>query len=319
MKLTRLHGTGGAALGLVLALLARSPAADPDSRVGDCEACRELLVEAGDAHAGDPHDFECATCHHPHETFEQRDWKATCQGCHERAWTRSVFHRLDVEVFRDCRRCHLAHTWAADGNDCLSCHEDVHGAAGEMAAVGVNGATSFSHASHVELECSVCHDSRAKHAELVVTEWNACQNCHHGSEFSDRCARCHEPAGIGAAPVALTMAVAGSELQRGLTFDHESHRDLACTECHSGPGQRVVARSCATCHHGGEAVTGCVGCHSAPSAEAHEISVHDVSCADCHGAAPADSRDRNACLSCHVELADHQPGGDCATCHKVDP
>ena len=308
-----------AIVGLSFASAAQQGGTDP--RIGECLDCRELLAGAPDDFAHDPHDFACAECHHPHGTEAQRDWKVTCQtsGCHERAWTETVFHRLDAEVFSDCRRCHLPHSWKAVGSDCGSCHEDVHGERGDVRTTAVAGMSSFSHARHREYECSLCHDSSAKHAKLVMTDRASCLECHHGSSFSDRCDRCHGNGPDAPRDVSLAMSIAGTFSPRELRFDHSAHSVLECTECHGGAGEVNTSASCASCHH--DAQARCETCHEAPGADAHDLAVHGLgSCERCHDASPADARVRGICTSCHTaQVGDHYSDRECVACHKVDP
>ncbi|MFW6039942.1 MAG: hypothetical protein ACOC9N_02570, partial [Gemmatimonadota bacterium] len=89
--------------------------------------------------------------------------------------------------------------------------------------------------------------------------------------------------------------------------------------------------SCASCHeeHHAAEIT-CAGCHAGYSAAATKPGMERAThappetaheaCAACHtpstiaGLRP----DRSFCLTCHRESVDHEPDGQCTTCHLLE-
>ncbi len=318
-------------LGLGALLIAIPPGtAQPGAdRTEGCATCAEMLerVPADELHEP-AHDFACAGCHHPHEERTRAQWRQTCytSDCHPRAWTETVFHRVEAEVFVECMNCHVPHRWSADGDDCQSCHGNLAGPAGDVPAPGVAGAERFPHARHPDLACRECHSTTERHAALVMTEVETCMSCHHGPEAGVDCATCHGGALTGVRRVNATLEIAGTEYTRRLPFDHARHAELPCEQCHAGANALSAGADCAGCHenhHRAEA--DCAVCHSGPPANAHVLEVHaDRTCAGsgCHGEGSGvlalDFR-RNQCLSCHEAQQDHEPGLSCAGCHKLTP
>ena len=194
---------------------------------------------------------------------------------------------------------------AHGGIVCAQCHSSVLG-----------------HNTHQTTDCVDCHQGSGFLGERVVFARDECMSCHHGAEQAFTCARCH---GAGSAPVERTetvaMAVWEAPRERVLPFDHEMHQSMDCSECHSRGVLLEFDQTCATCHvdhHQPE--SDCASCHVEPTLEQHEIAVH-LGCGGggCHeDALPRDVEQvPAACLTCHQEQVDHEPGGDCATCHKV--
>jgi hypothetical protein len=64
----------------------------------------------------------------------------------------------------------------------------------------------------------------------------------------------------------------------------------------------------------------CTNCHAPPPRNAHSLESH-VTCtgSGCHESPPVgpEVRVRSACLTCHGDQVDHQPGGECAECHAL--
>lgn len=312
------------------------------SRTGGCAVCERM---ARDVLPGqfvhDAHKIDCAKCHHPHVQYTAEEWKDKCSSpeCHPQAWTRTVFHRVDPDVFIDCTNCHKPHVWTANGEDCLSCHEDIHGPEGNVAASAVQGAetwrnvprtteeprtTLFSHESHDDLECSLCHRSETQHAEFVQTDATMCMDCHHGPEAKVSCSACHAQGEVPkriSYQATLQLSVWKAPRTRTLGFEHSIHSSLSCEQCHQQPGSKSVV-ACGTCHqqhHHPEAK--CVTCHAAPPEDVHPMSVHTTrSCAGsgCHTRVVSSIPDeRNYCLACHQDMTDHNEDRNCTSCHVL--
>jgi hypothetical protein len=99
--------------------------------IHDCAGCHEMEPLVADfVPAEDPHEAVCGMCHDPHEQAVEEQAFATCSstGCHDAPETLTPFHRgLPAGVLDDCARCHSAHTWVVDGDDCTACHTDPGG------------------------------------------------------------------------------------------------------------------------------------------------------------------------------------------------
>ncbi|TPW16766.1 MAG: hypothetical protein FD129_629 [bacterium] len=266
----------------------------------------------------------CKPCHDPNKPAPNRErdgWLPTCTtaGCHPRAWNETIFHRVDPEVFKDCINCHVPHVWKAVGADCLSCH----GTGGTRVAKAAMAA--FPHERHASLECATCHESRDRHATLLVTRKEQCQACHHGPPAVASCTTCHSAADrTGQRAVGATMKLSGNTppRERTLKFDHARHEDLDCGACHGDPiggGARVDCRECHHDHDRPDAA--CGACHRDPPEKVHSILVHETGCAaaECHSRNGLESiaPPRELCLACHSYAVDHQPGKACASCHLV--
>lgn len=302
-----------------------------DERTAGCAVCARMTREVIPGEfVDDAHQIACAVCHHPHVRRTDEGWQAVCSSpdCHPRAWTRTIFHRLDPEVFVDCQNCHKPHIWRVDGSDCLSCHESFVESAGMIPVSQVHGVREFSHAIHDHLDCSRCHRSVEKHAELLISDRAQCMECHHGAEAGVDCTACHRAGIVGPRSIPETFAFAQSmeARTRAFPFSHDRHQTLPCTECHAEGGSRtdVDCARCHTQHHRAEAQ--CSICHETPAAGVHSLSVHEMqtcSGSGCHrdGLAfdPMPQDQRNICAACHTNMQDHHPDRPCSQCHVMPP
>ncbi|MDX1395732.1 MAG: hypothetical protein R3195_15220 [Gemmatimonadota bacterium] len=196
----------------------------------------------------------------------------------------------------------------------------------------------FTHDAHADLDCTECHSSERRHGEVMVRTPADCASCHHAADSGAACGSCHAGRELDTTVArAVTLTVAGRPRERTIAFSHGDHAGQGCAECHGSAADAAPTAEAAACtgchaeHHGAEAT--CVACHAdPPPGGAHDLEVHaDLSCtgAGCHtnrtgmgfldGAGRADGGIAAVCLSCHTEQRDHEPGGDCASCHLVDP
>ncbi|MFV1988669.1 MAG: hypothetical protein ACC682_15450 [Gemmatimonadota bacterium] len=198
--------------------------------------------------------------------------------------------------------------------------------------------TVFKHLDHADVDCTACHSSERRHGEVTVRTPAQCASCHHAPEASQTCATCHEPAELdpqGETRRDVVAMIAGVERTRSLPFTHGDHADLSCGDCHV-PGTAPVASreasSCAGCHaEHHEATATCTTCHTGvPEPGAHGLEVHaDLGCggAGCHESADwlgfvsrggqATTSAPQVCLACHADQKEHEPEGDCASCHLI--
>jgi len=295
-----------------------------EQRTGDCPTCQAMAqrLPAGEFDH-DPHEVACRTCHHPHTQKTSREWKQTCTGagCHVRPWPRTVFHRVNPDVFLNCLNCHRPHTWSLNGEDCASCH----GAGPDTLVTAGPGADfdPFPHSRHTGVECAACHESVRKHAVTLITSRSQCQSCHHASLAESSCRSCHGGNQLAAARnVAVKMSIAGDSVIRTVGFRHAIHTDLECRECHGGSAARPTGDLCITCHEfHHDPGTQCKACHATPAPDAHTAETHEFDCVDCHEGSPIPKLlpTRNLCEACHQDRDDHNPGENCNDCHSILP
>jgi hypothetical protein len=296
-----------------------------------CLACHEMRRQmAGFDAEKDPHRGTCGMCHDPHVQRDPRDAFNTCgtAGCHEAADTVGMHRGLSRAAFDDCGQCHRAHEWELEGASCLSCHRATATAPRQATAAGFTA--QFAHRQHQNVDCRACHSSREGHGALTIRTATDCQACHHGTASSQpaaACAACHTASAI-ARPYPVTASVRTSvrpaAQTRVLPFRHPEHRGISCETCHATPVTRAVSRDCASCHaEHHEPERNCRACHTEAVMRTtdHQRTVH-LGCAGsgCHTDAAALRLPpvRNVCLSCHQDLVNHRPGGECAQCHQVD-
>jgi hypothetical protein len=182
----------------------------------------------------------------------------------------------------------------------------------------------FSHREHRDVECSDCHSSEESHGALVITSVRQCRECHHTGELAQSCGSCHSDQELlpRRYTVRETFQLSVSDPdERQLAFSHAEHRDNACADCHRQPLTLAVDRSCTSCHEDHHQPTvNCIACHTTPVDTAHTAVVH-LGCAGsgCHDPVPFQGvpRTRSLCLSCHQDLVDHEPQGNCVDCHPL--
>ncbi len=287
----------------------------------------------------EPHGAICATCHDMVAQREFAEVRATCagSGCHERPEFLTPFHRgLSPGVLTNCVGCHDPHDVEVPGGgeNCDACHTpgvrmaeprsfERHPLPGRPSALDL----TFRHRDHTAVECQACHSSERAHGRAFVTGLRDCRSCHHTQPVAADCASCHDRGEVRAITtwVPRTMDIQIGRLdrpRRTLPFDHAAHDRIECTACHTDglalSAARVDCSGCHAAHH--QPDVSCMRCHEQPAPDAHTRDAH-LGCAGCHTAAPASIRDvprtREFCLSCHQDLVDHRPEGNCADCHVL--
>ena len=186
--------------------------------------------------------------------------------------------------------------------------------------------TKFSHARHKGMACTACHSTQNEHGALKITQPAGCQTCHHAETQQVACVTCHTTRPSRSLAVTLNMSVWTAPQTRTLGFDHAKHTSLECRTCHTAERTLNVERTCASCHNQHHtAAANCASCHPAvPIAQQtmHPRATTHTSCgaSGCHQdpAVQALPPTRNVCLACHRDKETHMPGGDCATCHRVN-
>jgi hypothetical protein len=289
----------------------------------------------------EPHGAVCATCHDMVAQVRFGDVRATCTGagCHERPELLTPFHRgLTAGVLSNCVGCHDPHDVMVPGggDNCVACHTpgvrmaeprsfERHALPGRPSALDL----TFRHAQHEQVDCHSCHSSERAHGRTFVAGLRDCRSCHHTQPLATDCTRCHATPELKILDTGVprTMNIVLGSLNRPrrlLPFDHHAHSEIECTACHTGGLALSAAQTnCSGCHaaHHQPDVS-CIQCHNQPAPTAHTRDAH-LGCAGagCHDAAPASVRDvprtRPFCLSCHQDLVDHRPEGNCADCHTL--
>jgi hypothetical protein len=112
---------------------------------------------------------------------------------------------------------------------------------------------------------------------------------------------------------------------RAVTFEHGSHEDLRCRECHATPVTLATSpevASCTACHDQHHDQTGnCAACHRpAFDEKVHTREAH-VECSACHEPQTISrlTPTRAFCLGCHAPEVDHYRDRECTVCHMLAP
>jgi hypothetical protein len=183
----------------------------------------------------------------------------------------------------------------------------------------------FRHRPHEKIACLTCHEREDGHGAVKITIAADCTGCHHARSNLNVCGSCHTQSKL-AAPLARTFtfktSTAKAAQARTLRFDHTQHAATQCVACHAPTANMRVVQDCGSCHreHHQE-LRNCSSCHpDAGKVAAHDARSH-LGCggAGCHQDEVTASlrTQRNVCLTCHSNMAEHQPGGDCASCHMI--
>jgi len=186
-------------------------------------------------------------------------------------------------------------------------------------------ADTFSHRTHRELACITCHSTSSRTNDLTFQPPRGCQICHHQRPAKTDCAACHEAGEIAPAhPATVRVSVPReSPRDRPVGFEHASHADISCTECHVTPVSlepEEPVTTCTACHDDHHAAgLDCAACHRTEGiieAHAPPIDAHRA-CDECHTAATVAALEptRSFCLACHPSETDHYEQKECSVCH----
>jgi len=212
-------------------------------------------------------------------------------------------------------------------------HVDSIGAAGLGHASAVpddDVQNTFTHRQHRNVACTECHSNAREHGEVTVRTQSDCFACHHATRTATAgggCGNCHGPAELGRTQqvtLNVRLSVWDEARPRGLPFRHDAHPSLRCVDCHGGGTRQRVQTTCSNCHedhHPQAADVSCAACHEAQRQPVHTADVHTQGCtgSGCHQEARFDrmQRTRNFCLTCHENMATHEPQEACIRCHLV--
>jgi hypothetical protein len=182
----------------------------------------------------------------------------------------------------------------------------------------------FRHDRHEDLSCLQCHGTGLGHRSVTIRSTAECGACHHDPRREFLCQNCHSRADLPpsrSVTSTLSLAVWDGPRERELPFSHERHLRVECGTCHGMPLDRSEIPSCASCHaehHRPEAE--CVTCHRVADTAAHGAEAH-LGCAGsgCHapGADPLPMRSRTLCLTCHLDMREHEANRSCSGCHMI--
>ncbi len=262
----------------------------------------------------------------------------------------------ELEGIRSCIKCHEAgqrvstakclscHTPIADRirakrgvhrsvqGECVTCHAEHQGAAGELRPFTTAG---FDHGReagypldgrHAPLaaKCESCHKTRT-----FLAASTACASCHtdtHKGTLGNRCETCH------------TTSAAFKDVSQA--FDHTkaafrlegAHQKVACAACHKNQQFKGLAfATCDSCHrdpHTPKQAESCAACHTAASWRTRRFD-HErtkfvlkgqhqtTACAACHVKPALQVTPGHAtCAACHQDPHRGRFKEDCASCHN---
>ena len=296
----------------------------PELAVTTCASgtCHERIDTVSPFHRGlDTGVLEkCTSCHGAH------DWKVKsteCQACHSP-------ESLDNGIRRIAPSPHqTVGTMSAGSFDLVLLPYRLFAAVLQQQlkwpAPPSDAAGRFSHRLHRTVTCTACHTAEDAHGTIKIRTATDCAGCHHSKANQQRCTSCHgreELGGVRERTLPVKLSVWATARSRTLTFAHNHHAGIGCVSCHQGAPSFSALKSCDGCHRDHHDVErACASCHNLPvEAKAHDRRVH-LTCegAECHTSAllPRPVTARGVCIACHTQQVDHEPGGDCASCHLI--
>ena len=273
----------------------------------DCATCHAKVRESDSSELPRPTAADCARCHDGKQAFGVT---ASCAKCHAAPTDAFLVDRPETRFRHDaghaallasepCTTCHLLDAKTGQvriaGHDaCTQCHAEDFGLRHPKKCGACHNATepwrhlradrslpdstefgaSLDHTKHTGA-CTTCHSLRTPTTQLRTPRGHtAClgSGCHAASGGAApqlaNCTACHR---LGLAADRLAKRIADPWSVR-LGFDHASHKDAACTACHTALDGPLVTlatpakATCAPCHDGARAFkltgTTCRRCHT---------------------------------------------------------
>jgi hypothetical protein len=297
-----------------------------------CARCHQIqqqsagALDAGVAEetAGSAGHKDCLGCHEPHAP--RNTALKSCARCHEKNArglaeppTAAMLAGIPPNPLRtqssalkheSCTSCHLPHTWRAEQNGCVTCHEDKALLLLTRSPPQHDACTTC-HDVHgpppTGAVCLSCHSkTKGRHVALAPPSHKDCASCHdpHQPSPADTrpvCVKCH-----------LTQAT-------DVLHGPERHARQSCFGCHKPHENPMPAPNlCAKCHTGEATLVAtagpelhrsCTSCHAT-----HQFAIKDVAaaCTSCHGSSRAKAPEAGI-----VDLEAGPHKGDCKTCHTL--
>lgn len=192
--------------------------------------------------------------------------------------------------------------------DCSLCHKNGF----TLSYRHIRGNGRFFRAGHKAASCKACHAGE----NYFSLNRRRCQDCHkrrHGTDFVDRCGRCHSTSAWRPAVPTHTGKLGGA------------HSSLRCGACHRRNRYTGLNNwRCVTCHSrpSGHLQGACRRCHTTkawrPATGGHLLKLTGVhtrlTCVKCHRGRPATQLNW-ACKSCHALKHNAAYGVKCGACH----
>ncbi len=169
-------------------------------------------------------------------------------------------------------------------------------------------------------------------------DWDGCFRCHDdrhttadGKVLSRKCTVCHtEPTRGPLQPLGIMSSDSPGAQASWHPLDLTGkHGQLLCSSCHGGgvtpsnactdchdidpKAPMMKKQDCASCHKGSDIVS-CKSCHTGKGWHLHDVH-HASNCTACHKPHQWRVKGREACMECHGDKKEHNPGKDCAPCH----
>ena len=265
-------------------------------------------------------------------------------------------HGVHADAEIDCETCHevaesqdLSVSLLPSPETCVVCHDPE--ALETRDLTEFDRATSefdgFSHKTHGDTECSICHLAFAQPEEITAVSMaghDACFRCHNGSTADDACESCHRGP-LEGAPAGVWWGLALQESSHhgpGFLHRHQfeamkdggdcgsCHREeFLCSTCHHGENVEYAVhdrvwrfthaqeamknlQDCQACH---ELDSFCTGCHAYEGIQPGNHTMAGwIFGQNLHAAAAR--RDIAGCAACHE--SDQVSCGVSTACHRDD-
>ena len=260
---------------------------------------------------------KCDKCH---EAFDRTKQSKQCNECHKEIKKdikkKKGFHgKIKNIKTRECRTCHTEHK--GRNADIIQLDSEIFDHSKTEFKLG---------GAHRSAECSGCHKKKG----LYRQPERVCKDCHqkdepHKKRMGGKCENCH---------------IEGAWLPA--RFDHSktkfklknTHRDVACNNCHVNERYDDTPRNCYFCHylddvHKSDRGIRCQDCHQDERwtkllfdhDEDTEFKLKDghanLICKDCHKKHIFKDTVKTACIGCHEKFDVHLKrfGKRCNVCH----
>ena len=295
----------------------------------ECVACHR----EDDVHKGGAGE-ECSTCH------QAQSWQSLLEFDHDTTDFPLVGKHEEVS----CNSCHIAQKFEFEESEqqCVSCHlsKDIHGGSNGTECENCHNektweTVDFDHdetefplrGGHQDVPCRACHKEgdRAEDAPTDCYSCHANEDVHFGRNGKD-CHTCHND---------LSWLESIFDHNRDTQYPLTGkHKEVKCTECHTGALTDSLPRDCAGCHkaddiHKTEEMAVCGLCHSTERWNLTQLFDHDftgfpligmhriVPCQTCHIGNQFSATEKT-CVACHAFDDVHKDtlGSDCALCHN---